>query len=688
MEGGGIGGACRAPCGDDPPAVPRPPPSPKPTIKPTLACPRQAAGSARAAWLNHCAVPFPRFDANAKNGNRGPPRSPHVQKLLVLATLTIVVLAGCLGASGPEGDAAGGALSGDWPRCEHPWPCADGSEWPPDLAGPFDIREPEDVRITSHDGIVLHGTVWRPQLPDGVAAPVVVYSSPYFSQNTNNDPTDGGSGSTSYPGQMDLGHLRQFPENGFALLLISVRGTGESGGCLGWSSPDEQKDHGEIVDWAAEQPWSNGRVGFWGISYMGTTPWEAAIQGRDALKAIWAAGVITDWYLQGYDIQGRALEGYNAFTLDRYVGIGTPNWPLGVPSQRMDEYAAAAATRACPDTPRHVSRQAATQYADDRYPTWFTERRLVDHFGDVTAAVLVPHGQRDNSGHRFQEDIIWDALPNAPKWFVLGQWGHTIDFTEPFANYGYADDQETLTQVWFDFWLKGIGDAPRVGVVDYQDTAGSWHEADRWPPAAAVEALHLGAGGLGTDATGAMSFRAASATTNSEPLDDLAPGDQDFQCGPFDDPGTVLAYVSEPVTGTMAGNPYAILELESTRPGGDFRFELWATPNTDLCEDPGANRMLSRGGVDLRFHKGGYTGTDFPTDTPTTVRVDLFSMAATLKDHRLAVVLKPSLEPTAQPWNPTITIHGSSQLVLPFVEGTAGGVTPYPAPPRPFMPPS
>ncbi len=610
-----------------------------------------------------------------------------MRNLGALATLAIVVVAGCFGPSEPAGDETGSAADAEWPRCEHPWPCADGSEWPLNLTGPFAVLEPEDVRITSHDGIVLHGTVWRPALPDDVVAPVVVYSSPYFSQNRNNNPVNGGSGSTSNPSQMELDHLRQFPENGFALLLVSVRGTGESGGCLGWSSPDEQKDHGVIVDWAAEQPWSNGRVGFWGISYMGTTPWEAAIQGRESLKAIWAAGVITDWYLQGYDIQGRALEGYNAFTLDRYLGIGTPNWPLGVPSSRMGDYATAATTRACPDTPRHVTRQAATQYTDDRYPTWFTERRLVDHFADVTAAVLVPHGQRDNSGHRFQEDIIWDALPNAPKWFILGQWGHTIDFTEQFKNYTYASDQVNLTQAWFDFWLKGVGEAPRVGKVDYQDTSGVWHETSRWPPSANDVALHLGAGGLGTDASGTGSFRAASATTNSEPLDDLVPGDQDFACGPADDRETVLAYVSEPMTGTVAGNPYAILELESTMRGGDFRFELWATPNDDLCTDADVNRFLSRGGVDLRFHEGGYTGTDFPTDTPTTVRVDLYSMAAALHEERLVVVLKPSVEPTAQPWNPTITIHGASQIVLPFVEGTAGGVAPNEAPPRPFMPP-
>ncbi len=57
---------------------------------------------------------------------------------------------------------------------------------------------------------------------------------------------------------------------GFALVLADGRGTGASFGSrtieLG---PREIADYGELIDWVAAQPWSNGRVGVYGTSYEG-----------------------------------------------------------------------------------------------------------------------------------------------------------------------------------------------------------------------------------------------------------------------------------------------------------------------------------------------------------------------------------------------------------------------------------
>jgi putative CocE/NonD family hydrolase len=57
---------------------------------------------------------------------------------------------------------------------------------------------------------------------------------------------------------------------GFALVVADARGTGASFGSrtieLG---PGEIADYGELIDWVAAQPWSNGRVGVYGTSYEG-----------------------------------------------------------------------------------------------------------------------------------------------------------------------------------------------------------------------------------------------------------------------------------------------------------------------------------------------------------------------------------------------------------------------------------
>ncbi|MGV2481351.1 UNVERIFIED_CONTAM: CocE/NonD family hydrolase, partial [Salmonella enterica subsp. enterica serovar Weltevreden] len=59
--------------------------------------------------------------------------------------------------------------------------------------------------------------------------------------------------------------------HGYAHLSVDVRGTGLSGGDWEAFSEREQQDYREIMDWIVAQPWSNGRVGTWGASFMGIT---------------------------------------------------------------------------------------------------------------------------------------------------------------------------------------------------------------------------------------------------------------------------------------------------------------------------------------------------------------------------------------------------------------------------------
>ena len=39
----------------------------------------------------------------------------------------------------------------------------------------------------------------------------------------------------------------------------------------------ESQDGFDTVEWCAAQPWSNGKVGMYGMSYVGATQWLAAI---------------------------------------------------------------------------------------------------------------------------------------------------------------------------------------------------------------------------------------------------------------------------------------------------------------------------------------------------------------------------------------------------------------------------
>ncbi|MCK5428656.1 MAG: CocE/NonD family hydrolase, partial [Anaerolineales bacterium] len=91
------------------------------------------------------------------------------------------------------------------------------------------------------------------------------------------------------PDMLDIrlrGFQSFFTSQGYALVYADVRGTGASFGS--WPYPwseDSVQDAREIVDWIISQPWSNGNVGGYGISYLGTTAELLAVLHHPAVKA-------------------------------------------------------------------------------------------------------------------------------------------------------------------------------------------------------------------------------------------------------------------------------------------------------------------------------------------------------------------------------------------------------------------
>jgi uncharacterized protein len=48
----------------------------------------------------------------------------------------------------------------------------------------------------------------------------------------------------------------------------------------------EGRDGYDTIEWAARQSWSDGRVGTFGLSYLGAVQWLAAVEGPPSLRAM------------------------------------------------------------------------------------------------------------------------------------------------------------------------------------------------------------------------------------------------------------------------------------------------------------------------------------------------------------------------------------------------------------------
>jgi len=139
----------------------------------------------------------------------------------------------------------------------------------------------EDVPVKMRDGIAIAVDIYHP-LREG-AFPTLYAAGPFPHSSAMLENTDS-----------DAGPLAWFINQGYAVVVANVRGTGRSEGEYSFLALEEQHDHYEIIEWIAEQPWSNGQVAGTGAGYYGTSQWHMAIQGPPSLECIAPISAVLD----------------------------------------------------------------------------------------------------------------------------------------------------------------------------------------------------------------------------------------------------------------------------------------------------------------------------------------------------------------------------------------------------------
>ncbi len=136
--------------------------------------------------------------------------------------------------------------------------------------------------------VTLLADVHRPAEPGRY--PVLVAASPYPRQIQN-------LGAPA--GFIEAGASDFFVPRGYVHVIANCRGTSGSGGTFGFFDSQERHDMHDLVEWAAQQAWSDGNVGMIGISYFAGTQMEAAVERPPHLKAIMPIAGTFDLYESG-----------------------------------------------------------------------------------------------------------------------------------------------------------------------------------------------------------------------------------------------------------------------------------------------------------------------------------------------------------------------------------------------------
>ena len=152
-----------------------------------------------------------------------------------------------------------------------------------------DLVIEKNVPVPMRDSVLLSADVFRPS-PRG-RYPVLLQRTPY------------GKGQAQIAFNI-LNPIRA-AEAGYVVVIQDTRGRYASEGEF---APFlyESQDGFDTVEWCAAQSWSNGKVGMYGMSYVGATQWLAAIAAPPHLVTICPSMTAADYH-DGWIYQGGAL---------------------------------------------------------------------------------------------------------------------------------------------------------------------------------------------------------------------------------------------------------------------------------------------------------------------------------------------------------------------------------------------
>jgi putative CocE/NonD family hydrolase len=295
----------------------------------------------------------------------------------------------------------------------------------------YQVRVVEHIWISMSDDCRLSAKLWLPVTPDGESAPTILEYIPYR------------KGDATAP-RDQLNHA-YFAGHGYASVRVDMRGTGNSDGLqMDEYLPIEQRDGQEVLDWLVRQPWCDGSIGMFGISWGGVSALQAATFAHPALKAIIPVCATDDRYyddgcyflgcMSGETLGwGAVMLGFNSRPPDpEVVGDGWRSQWL----ERLQE------------PPLFLETFLRHQRRDE----YWLQGTVRDNYDSIQCAVYAMGGWADcwpNTVFRLLEN-----LPDAtPKKGLSGAWGHTYPHVGvPGPAIGFLP--EALR--WWDHWLKGI----------------------------------------------------------------------------------------------------------------------------------------------------------------------------------------------------------------------------------------
>ena len=321
------------------------------------------------------------------------------------------------------------------------------------------------LKITMKDGINLIGDFYFPD--SSPPYPAVVFRTPY------------GRDDPQY-----RKNARFFASNAFAFLNLDVRGRGDSEGKF-IPYLNEGRDGKEIIDWVANQSWSNGKVGTFGGSYSARIQWLTALEHPMNLKAMISRVSPSDPFLESptgvsdpmhiswrYLVSGRTAKSVDdidwmsvyrtlpLIDMPKALGLVFDDWEEGMMHQTFDSYW---------DAISYQKKFGGIGLPVMHISGWYDDEQIgtfINYAGMRNCSAT--------SKSRENQSII------------IGLWGHNVNSLSKLGDVDFGPeaiiDLDTIQLNWFKKWLmdENINAGKRAKVFIMGEN--KWVNFNDWPP--------------------------------------------------------------------------------------------------------------------------------------------------------------------------------------------------------------
>lgn len=294
-----------------------------------------------------------------------------------------------------------------------------------------DAIETCDVWIPMADGVRLHARIWMPRAALEHPVPALLEYLPYRLDD--------------WTSVRDSERHPFYAANGYASIRVDVRGTGSSDGLFDDEYSVAELDDGiAVIEWIAAQPWCEGGVGMFGISWGGFNALQLGMRGPEALRAIVTVCSTDDRYDNDVHYMGGAM-----LAIDMAAWAGTmlafasrPPRPEVVGDEWVDRWR---------ERLEHQRPLGETWIAHQERDDYWRHGSACEDYAGFRAPVLAVGGWADP-----YRDTVLRLLEHldVPAKGIVGPWSHQYPDRGLAPGPGIDFLGETLR--WWDRWLKGV----------------------------------------------------------------------------------------------------------------------------------------------------------------------------------------------------------------------------------------